>query len=142
MQEPDLPLSLIEARLLIEPGVARLAAGNAGAEDVENIACHIREMENAVHRRQVEIDSDLAFHQSIVRAAKNAIMMRIVPVILDAIVTTYKDYPRTSADHGHALKEHRAVYEAIKKHAPDEAYQAMQRHLENSYRRTVRRLKT
>jgi DNA-binding FadR family transcriptional regulator len=140
MHSPGLPLSLVEARLIIEPGVARLAARNAGPDDLENIALYIRRMENVVDHHQVKINPDLEFHRSIVCAAKNPVLMRIVPVILESIVKTYEGSPRTTDDHSHALREHRRVYAAIKKRAPEEAFRAMQRHLENSYRRTLKKL--
>jgi DNA-binding FadR family transcriptional regulator len=140
MNTPDLPLSLVEARLIIEPGVARLAARNAGPADIQNIALHIRTMEKVVGHHQVEMNTDLEFHGSIVKAAKNPVMMRIVPLILNSIVKTYEDSPRTTDDHSHALREHRFVYEAIKKRSPEEAFAAMQRHLENSYSRTLKKM--
>jgi DNA-binding FadR family transcriptional regulator len=142
MQESELLHALAETRLLIEPALSRLAAEKADREDFEDIALHIRKMEEEVQRHQVEMDSDLEFHRCIVRAAGNPIMMRIVPVLLDAIKTTYEDAPRTSADHKQALKEHRIIFEALKKRSPEEASRAMLRHLENSYSRTLRWLKT
>jgi DNA-binding FadR family transcriptional regulator len=90
----------------------------------------------------VEINPELEFHRSIVRAAKNPVLLRIVPVILDSIIKTYEDSPRTTEDHSQALREHRRVYEAIKKRAAEEAFLAMQNHLKNSYRRTLKKLKT
>jgi DNA-binding FadR family transcriptional regulator len=142
MQSPDLLLSLVEARLIIEPGVARLAARNSDTADIETIARCIQALENEVHHHQVEIDSELEFHRGIVRAAKNPVLIRIVPVIFEAIVTTYKDSPRTPADHSLALKEHTLIYKAIKKRSPEEAFGAMQRHLENSYKRTLKKMKS
>ncbi|MDR1931442.1 MAG: FadR family transcriptional regulator [Spirochaetales bacterium] len=139
MSSPDLPLSLVEARLIIEPGVARLAARNADDDDIKNIALYVHEMQEIVQHHQVEVNVELEFHRSIVRAAKNPVMMRIVPVIIDSIIKTYEDSPRTSADHRQALKEHRFIYQAIKKRSPEAAFLAMHRHLENSYSRTLKK---
>ncbi|MDR3201098.1 MAG: FadR family transcriptional regulator [Spirochaetales bacterium] len=142
MSGPDLPLSLVEARLIIEPGVARLAARNADEEDLASILLYIHKMEEVVDHHQVEINPELEFHRSIVRAAKNPVLLRIVPVILDSIIKTYEDSPRTTEDHRQALREHRLIYEAIKKRSAEEAFLAMQNHLENSYRRTLKKFKT
>jgi DNA-binding FadR family transcriptional regulator len=142
MRSPDLPFSLIEARLIIEPGVARLAARNAGEEDIENIARYIHKMEKIVHQHQVGMNVELEFHRGIVRAGKNPVMIRIVPFIIDSIVKTYEDFPRTSEDHRQAFKEHRLIYQAIKKRSPEEAFLAMQHHLENSYSRTLKKARS
>jgi DNA-binding FadR family transcriptional regulator len=37
------------------------------------------------------------------------------------------------------LEEHKVVYEAIAAHDPDRSFDAMQRHLEASYKRTLAR---
>ena len=94
----DLHLSLIEARLLLEPPVARLAAEKGEAEDIERIGLHVQEMADIVTRREVGMSIELEFHRSIAEATKNPVIMRIVPIIMDSIVKTYKDAPRTLVD--------------------------------------------
>jgi GntR family transcriptional repressor for pyruvate dehydrogenase complex len=133
----DLHLSLIEARLLLEPPVAQLAAEKAEAADIERIAGHVHEMEDIVEHHRVDVTSELEFHRSIAEATKNPVIMRIVPVIMDSIVKTYKDAPRTSEDHRQALDEHRHIFEGIRAGDPEAAFAAMRRHLSNSYRRTL-----
>ncbi len=133
----DLHLSLIEARLLLEPPVARLAAEKAEAEDIERIGEHVQEMEDIVKRREVGMPIELEFHRSIAEATKNPVIMRIVPVIMDSIVKTYKDAPRTLEDHKQALEEHRHIFNGIREKDPEAAFAAMSRHLSNSYRRTL-----
>lgn len=136
---PDLKLSLIEARLLIEPGAARIAAKNAEEEDVVRIEGFIRSMEEAVRRGEIDMDVELAFHRSIAEATKNPVIVRIVPVIIDAIIKTYRDAPRTNEDHKHALEEHIRITEAVKARDPSAAFKAMEHHLEMSYQRTLLR---
>ncbi len=134
---PDLRLSLIEARLIIEPGVARLATRNADDQDVERIAQSIRDMEEIVHLEKVDVNPELAFHRSIAEATKNPVIMRLIPVIMDSIVKTYRDSPRTSEDHRHALEEHSAIFRSIAAEDAEGAFEAMRRHLEMSYQRTM-----
>jgi DNA-binding FadR family transcriptional regulator len=132
-----LRLSLIEARMVIEPGVARLATKNADERDLERIADSVREMEAIVYRHKVNMNVELEFHRSIAEATKNPVIMRLVPVIIESIIKTYRDAPRTSEDHRHALEEHAAVYKAIAERDPESAATAMQRHLDMSYARTA-----
>lgn len=139
----DLHLSLIEVRLIIEPAVARLAAERGTPKDIERIGRFIHEMEDIVGRHEVGIGTELEFHRSIAEATENPVIMRIVPVIMDAIVKTYSDAPRTSDDHRQALQEHIKIYEGIEERSPEKAFQAMSQHLENSYQRTMsKRAKT
>lgn len=133
----DLQIALIEARLIIEPGAARLAARNAEPKDIETMHCLLQEMEESVQMHHVRITKELEFHRSIARATKNPVILRIIPVIMEAIQKTYREAPRTPEDHQQALEEHRRVLEAIRSHSPEEAYQAMRQHLENSLQRTL-----
>ncbi len=136
---PNLRLTLIEARLIIEPGAARLAAQKADDNDIAKIAASIKAMEEVVYQHKVEIHTELEFHRSIAEATRNPVIMRIVPIIMESIVKTYRDAPRTSEDHRQAFEEHKVIYEAIAARDPERSYNAMQRHLEASYRRTLAR---
>jgi GntR family transcriptional repressor for pyruvate dehydrogenase complex len=135
----DLHLSLIEVRLLIEPGVARLAAERGTPSDVDRIEEYLREMKKNVDRHEVGMGTELEFHRSIAEATENPVIMRLVPIIMDSIIKTYRDAPRTSEDHRQALLEHTEIYQAIKSGNKEGAYKAMERHLQNSYRRTLSR---
>jgi GntR family transcriptional repressor for pyruvate dehydrogenase complex len=135
----DLHLSLIEVRLLIEPGVARLAAERGTPADIDRIGEYLQEMGNNVERNEVGMGTELEFHRSIAEATENPVIMRLVPIIMDAIIKTYRDAPRTSEDHRQALIEHTAIFNSIKTRDKDGAYTAMERHLQKSYRRTLSR---
>ena len=135
--DDDLHLAFIEVRLLIEPGVARLAAERGTPADIGRIERYIQEMEDIVGRHEMGMGTELGFHRSIAEATENPVIMRIVPIVMDANIKTYRDAPRTSADHRQAFMEHTAVFTAINDHDKEGAYSAMRRHLENSYRRTL-----
>ncbi|HQJ23483.1 MAG TPA: FadR/GntR family transcriptional regulator, partial [Rectinema sp.] len=110
---PNLRLDIIEARLLIEPGAARLAAQKADSNDIAKIAASVKAMEEVVYRHKVEINAELDFHRSIAEATRNPVIMRIIPIIMESIEKTYQDAPRTSEDHRHAFEEHKLIYKAI-----------------------------
>lgn len=135
----DLHLSLIEVRHLIEPGVARLAAERGTPADVDRIGQYLQEMQQIVDRHEVGMGTELEFHRSIAEATENPVIMRLVPIIMDSIIKTYRDAPRTSEDHRQALSEHTEIFNAIKSRDKDGAYGAMERHLQESYRRTLAR---
>lgn len=140
LADEGLRFALIEARLVIEPGVARLAAENAAQEDLDRIRTYLTEMKHIVDEHKVSMSIELEFHRSIAQASKNPVIMRVVPVIMDSIIRAYKDAKRTSADHERALEEHRLVFEAICRRDGERAEDAMRHHLENSRLRTLAKL--
>jgi DNA-binding FadR family transcriptional regulator len=134
---PNMRLVLIEARIIIEPGVARLAAQKADDQAIAAIGASVKEMEDIVLQNNVNIEVELNFHRSIAEATKNPVITRIIPIIMESITKTYRDAPRTTEDHRHALEEHRRIYQAIAARDPDRSYEAMQMHLNASYQRTL-----
>lgn len=135
--DQDLHLSLIEVRLLIEPGVARLAAERGTPADIDLIGKYLGEMKDIVDRHEVGMGTELEFHRSIAEATENPVIMRLVPIIMDAIIKTYQDAPRTNEDHRQALLEHSAIFHSIKTRDPEGASDSMRKHLEKGYRRTL-----
>jgi len=133
--------SLREARLIIEPGVARLAALNADLVDIEAINTHLTDMQQIVDEGRVSMSVELEFHRSIAKASKNPVIMRIIPIIMDSIIRTYDSARRTSRDHAVALEEHYAIFEAIRHGDPAEAEGAMRNHLEHSLARSAAKRK-
>jgi len=133
----DLPHSLAEVRGIIEPGVARLAAERAGPEDVAALERLVGRMAEVASTGEAWIDLEVDFHRGVARATSNPVIMRIVPVVLEAIVKSLELSPRTPEDHRQALKEHSGILAAIREHNPDRAYLVMDEHLKASQRRTV-----
>ncbi len=129
--------SLREARLIIEPGVARLAALNADPADIEEIKTHLADMQQIVDEGRVSMSVELEFHRSIAKASKNPVIVRIIPIIMDSIIRTYDSARRTSRDHAVALEEHYAIFEAIRHGDAAGAEEAMRNHLERSLARSA-----
>jgi GntR family transcriptional repressor for pyruvate dehydrogenase complex len=138
LADRDLPFSLIEARRLIEPGVARLAAQRVQAADLQRLERLAEEMKGIVTRDANWVRVEQEFHSSIARATQNPVIMRIVPVIVEAIVKSLRYAPRSPEDHRQAFREHSAILAAIRERSPEKAFQAMRQHLAASYRRTIR----
>ncbi len=137
LPERDLPLSLMEARRILEPEVARLAAERAVKGDVERLEALLEKMAGIMTRDERWVDVELEFHGSIARATRNPVIMRIMPVIVEAIVKTLRYAPRTIEDHRKAFREHSQILKAIREKNPEMAFRAMRAHMEASYKRTV-----
>lgn len=126
------PDGLMEARLAIEPGVAGLAATRATMVDLAKIEnCVRRSAEVGTDEEWVRWDS--AFHSAIAEATGNE--------SLEALIVGFNRarsedpwralrVTRTSSDRQkQSVCEHRAILDALRRRQPEEAADAMRRHL-------------
>ena len=110
------PSDLLEARALLEPAVARLAA-QRGGPDAE-IEALLAAMEDARRRRAGWNDCDRRFHQRIAALTGNPVLLdladRIAAVMDEPLWQRLRDdsiaVPGRTTIH---LAEHRMIYEAI-----------------------------
>lgn len=124
---------LAELRVLMEAWAARRAALNATPEHLAEMSAVLAAMEADSARGQRNADDDVRFHLAVAKASGSAIYMHIVGVIRD-ILTQSLGYHRyelfASVEEDRLLlAHHRAIYDAIRDHAPDAAAQAMTDHL-------------
>lgn len=123
------PLEILELRLIMEPGLARLASLRASAFEIARITDAATTPENAEAGAV-----DLAFHMAITEAARNHLasefykMLRQVGV--DARMRIARAAPTSCPKRiAHRDAEHRAVAEAIAMRDPEAAEAAMRAHL-------------
>ena len=126
----SLALDICEVRMMIEPEIAALAALRATREQVEKIEEYAKEVEELFNQGKPYLEKDILFHAEIARATGNQVTTNLMPVIQSGIslfidVTDYSIANKT-------IVTHREVLEAIKRHDPQEASEAMKRHLENN----------
>jgi DNA-binding GntR family transcriptional regulator len=77
---PQQAREVFEARLTLEPTIARLAVERATAEDIANLSVHL-EMEHAAHHehsRQEAIRLSGQFHLILAQIATNSVMLRMM----------------------------------------------------------------
>ena len=116
---------LQELRRIVEPAAVRLAAERATAADIANIEAAFAGMKKAVEEGGDYVAHDLRFHQGLLRACHNRMVVQMSKA-LGALLrtsfqvsTTRKDGPRNS------LPLHRAVLDAVIAHEPARAEQAI-----------------
>ena len=64
-----LALDLVNVRLLLEPGMAEMAALNASDEDIERIQRLCDRVESKIHSGDLYIEDDIAFHTCIAESS-------------------------------------------------------------------------
>jgi GntR family transcriptional regulator, galactonate operon transcriptional repressor len=107
--------SLIEARRIIEPAAAALAATRATAADLARIEQAYLSMERNV-RTDLEAccEADLQFHASVIAASHNVVLKGLTGTIEAALRATFTITNRLMTAQSRALAAHRAVFECVR----------------------------
>jgi DNA-binding FadR family transcriptional regulator len=122
---PEFLRDLQELRRLIEPAAVRMAAERATPSEIAEIEDAFAGMKRAVEGGGDYVTYDLRFHQGLLRAAHNRMvvqMSKALGALLRTsfeISTTRKDGPKNS------LPMHRAVLDAVIAHNPAKAEKAI-----------------
>lgn len=123
---------MMEVRRVLETEMASLAAQRATEENLVKIEALLSLMKAAKNTRDA-VDADLRFHFAIAEATHNTILLRLMNTIADLMHHSlrpnreklYSDYPTGQR----ILKEHEAIYQAIRSHNPDAARECMLEHI-------------
>ena len=130
---------LMELRLLLEPGVARLASERATPEDIEELRIHSARLvqltakygSDAVARMtDTFADADAAFHSAIYRCTRNEVLERMIPFVRTTLTESYmrRDY-RVYHARFHTKDGHARITDAIENHNPDLAEKITREHI-------------
>lgn len=126
------PREVMQARLLIEPQIAREAALNATAGDIGELTQCMLASRHAQTWRQYE-NCDNRLHRAVAEAAHNTVLLALfdtLNAVRRAVVwgRLRDKIDRPPADH-HSFREHERLVRAIEERDMDGAGQAMLRHL-------------
>lgn len=120
-------LDLADVRMLLEPGIAEMAARNATQEDIEKLSRLCNGVEQKMEAGEDYIREDIAFHTCVAECSKNIVVEQLIPIIDTAVLmfvnVTHKMLRQET------LLTHRAVVEAIADRDPIGAKTAMMMHM-------------
>ncbi len=125
---------LTEARVLLEPDIARIAAKRATKDDIDKLAALIAEQERAIeshHPRRY----DLQFHRLVAEASKNPVLSLVMNSVADLIIDAISSLDLTLDTRRHVTHFHQQVFQAIRKRDGEKAYDMMFRHVVDVQRR-------
>lgn len=119
--------ALIEAREVIEPAAAALAAQRATGRDLGAIETAFEAMRAAVGDTTLEssVEADTAFHRAILAASHNAVFVNFGAVIGAALRSSFRLTTSASENYALTLAKHGEVLEAIRMRDADLARQLM-----------------
>lgn len=86
-------IETLEVRLALEREAARLAAKRRSEADVEKLQEYIIKCQAAAEKKDLEgfIAADITFHQMIIKAAKNQVLLDLYEHMTDSIYTSIHD---------------------------------------------------
>ena len=120
---------ILEVREMIEPGLAAKAAARATAAQVAELEAILERQAEKVRRGESYPEEDAAFHDLIAHAANNAIVLRLLGVVMDLLRDTRASYLQGSDRPARSLAGHRRILEAIRRRDGEAAYQATLEHI-------------
>ncbi|HXS75704.1 MAG TPA: FadR/GntR family transcriptional regulator [Terracidiphilus sp.] len=120
---------MFEARLILESGLAALAAERGKEEHHAALAEEVAEMFAALHSPGDYLIHDVLFHRIIANASGNPILA----AVMETVTSTMYDVRRKTVERATDLREsaemHREIYRAIRAKKPEEARKLMIQHL-------------
>jgi GntR family transcriptional repressor for pyruvate dehydrogenase complex len=121
---------LTEARLIIEPPIARLAARRASPEDIEKLRVVTDRQEAALAKRGNYRPTNMLFHRTLGECAHNLPLMTLMNSLADLMLEEIVDkvaVPRPVQED--VCHFHRLIYEAIERHDEETAERLMLDHI-------------
>lgn len=122
-----LVFDLLEFRRIIEPPICAMAAIYATPEDVDKLNELAHEVDRLILAGESHSDADAAFHSHIGYMSRNSVMPKIEPIIFNAISLFIKVTGAVLKNE--TIEDHRGIIEAIAKHDPMRASDAMLLHI-------------
>jgi GntR family transcriptional regulator, transcriptional repressor for pyruvate dehydrogenase complex len=122
---------LFEARKLVEPGLAALAAERISAADAEDLCQCAQASAAALEDAEAFMFADIELHARIARAASNAVLERLLDSIAGMGIASRRRTGRLAPVREQSAHDHHEIAAAIAAHDADAASAAMLRHLEN-----------
>ena len=125
-------LHLIQARRMLEPANARMAALNRSEQDIRDLEENYASMSGAVGDTERIIQLDIKFHTMLANASGNP----IVPIIMEPIFLLLPKLIATNftlQSHRHiSMAQHEQILERVVSADPEGAYRAMLEHMQTA----------
>jgi GntR family transcriptional repressor for pyruvate dehydrogenase complex len=118
------------ARMVLEVGVAQLAAGSARAEHLASMAEEVTEMFASLEDPSAFLLHDVRFHRAVGAGCGNRVLAALVEMVAAQFYEIRKETIRHARDLRESAEMHRRIYRAIRAHDPAAARDAMSDHLQ------------
>ncbi|MFZ5642804.1 MAG: FadR/GntR family transcriptional regulator [Bacillota bacterium] len=134
MTEKDTTRELLELRKILEVEAAGLASLRHTGEQLKKMEEALKQMEEDIESGDLGQQADWLFHYTVAEASHNSLLIRLMDSIADTmrrvLGTARQELYRTPGTPQRLLKEHQAVFKAIKNGQDKDARRAMYEHLD------------
>ena len=122
-------IELLEVRKMLEPQAAALAASRANEQQLGEIKAHLLRMKEYVEDIAIREEADFLFHDAVVRAAGNRVLLQLANSLKPLLIKSRRITGQTHHDMSRLIRQHTAIYEAIRMGNAALAEEAMRQHL-------------
>ncbi len=129
LSQREAVLELFEARRLLEPAIAGLAARRATKDEINEMERILEAQAKEVAAGLTGLAQDAAFHAAIAGSARNRAIMRIVNALMDLLTQSREETLQTPGRPTRSHQDHMRILAAIRRRDEVEAQQAMLNHL-------------
>lgn len=123
--------NLFEARAIIEPQIAALAAERAEPEDVKKLEDAMLAHSSCNGKENIA-EADIRFHTALTNCCHNEVLQRFVPLVIEAIQEGGCETAEVPNSWENAKEYHKEIYEKVKCGDGEAARQAMMKHLKQT----------
>lgn len=125
---------LLEVRMGLECNAAKLAAQRATDSDLKAMAKSLEEMtDDLAATGMISTAADISFHMAVTFSTKNPVLIHLTRNFYDFLFVGIKKnlahMAETGTAYGDVLAQHREILDRIEAREPDQAEEAMRRHL-------------
>ncbi len=125
----DLLHDIFEARKLLEPEIAALAAKRAIPQEIERLEAIRSDQARQIAAGESGVEADTAFHSMLAQVVKNRVFLRLNESIVDSLRESRERSLRVPGRPARSLAGHRAILAAIRSRNAAKARRAMLAHL-------------
>ncbi|MFB4164251.1 FadR/GntR family transcriptional regulator [Alteribacillus sp. JSM 102045] len=134
LETNDYLIKLLELRQGIESQAAYYAAKRRNHTQLQHLEAALNDLKNILLNNQHEVEKDFNFHNQIVKASQNEMMIESLDLISGRIIQGLRQSGIYSMElpgrNETLIMEHIDIFESIKNGEPYKAHQAMHYHLE------------
>ena len=131
---------MFEARLVLEVGVAALAAEHTSSEQLATMAEEVTEMFAALEDPTAFLLHDVRFHRAVAAGCGNRVLAALMEMVSAQFYELRKETISRARDLRESAEMHRRVYRAVRSRDPAAARAAMHEHLKTAQHAQIQEL--
>ncbi|MDI6762897.1 MAG: FadR/GntR family transcriptional regulator [Thermodesulfobacteriota bacterium] len=124
---------LTEARMILEPNIARLACERMNPEDLQRLKGNIEEALAIIKSNVSARVKNIEFHSLLAESTRNAVLALTMKTVLDVLKDMSSgivdNSPKNIEIASHTVRHHRKILKALKEKDAQKVYELMRKHI-------------